>query len=176
MAEAKCPVCSSKILLDDTNVVKCQKCEVPHHTDCFDSIGKKCAIFGCGTLVPQTQEVPLVITEKDLDDAALVLSRTIENTVWYCWLISSPLILYTLTLAPWGPVLVKNPSTLSATLFNLFNMICFMISALGCILGAVIATVFTIMGVLSPLFRARNYLVKKIAEKIARNRISNQSK
>ncbi len=45
LSKAHCLVCGKGFAHNDT-VVKCQKCQTPHHAECFDYIGR-CAIFAC---------------------------------------------------------------------------------------------------------------------------------
>jgi hypothetical protein len=176
VTEAKCPVCSTKILPDDTTIVKCKTCGIPHHTDCFDSISKKCAIFGCGTVVTQTQETPLVITEKDLSEAKKVLSETIGNIVGGCWVISSPPIFYAITTASWGPTYIANPEGVFQVIYSLIICIAFFVSELGSLAAIAVVILITIILATFPLLIAYDFLVRKIAKNIAEKRISNQSK
>lgn len=43
--EIRCPVCWGNV---DSNVVACDRCESPHHDDCF-AFADGCGVFGCGS-------------------------------------------------------------------------------------------------------------------------------
>ncbi len=48
-----CQVCGEGV--GEREIVKCEKCETPHHRDCWDYAGQ-CSTFGCGSKGSRTQD------------------------------------------------------------------------------------------------------------------------
>lgn len=46
---AKCSVCGNGFDNDfNGNYLYCRDCKAPYHNDCWDYMGNKCSIYGCG--------------------------------------------------------------------------------------------------------------------------------